>query len=527
MMEPKMKRPINVLHCAGRSAVLGMAAVLVFTCGARAQIGGGNSPQSTAASQLPLSGRTAQSGSVIAVQNPVPGTTSSVDTLNPSVEVQGSYAGSADSTAKMPFSGKLGFREAINRGLAYNLGAIGVTQAVRQAQGMSHSARSSLLPNLSGTVSETDETEDLQALGFRFTFPIPGFSIPTVVGPFNYMDARVQLTQAVLDLTALNNYRSSREQLRSNQMEALNARDLVVLAVGGTYLQVLAAQARVTSADAQLETANAVYQQALQQSGVGLVAHIDVNRSQVQALTEQQRLVSLQNDLAKHKINLARLIGLPPTEQYELSDDIPFSAAPPLAFDEAVKQALEQRADLKAAQAQVRAAEMTHAAARAERIPSFSVNANYGAIGTNPDQAKATYTVAGTVRVPIWQGGKAGADIEQTDAELAQRKAEAEDLKSEIESEVRSAYLDLQAATSQVDLTQRNLQVSKETLDLTRQRFEAGVTDSVEVVQTEQTVASAELDYINSVFAHNVAKLSLARAMGSAADNLPQFLPVR
>lgn len=526
-MQSNIRKWTGVLTLACGPLALGMGGALLLSCPAAAQVGGGGGSQAASAAQLPLSGKTASSGSVNAVQNPVPGTTSSVNTLNPSVNVQGAFAGSADSTAKMPFSGKLGFHDAINRGLAYNLGALGQNQAVRQAQGMSHASRSVLLPNVNGTVSETDETEDLAALGFRFTFPIPGFSIPQVVGPFNYIDARAQLTQTVFDLAALNNYRSSKEQLKSNQMQALNTRDLVVLAVGGTYLQVLAAQARVTSATAELQTANALYQQALQQNGVGLLARIDVNRSQVQALTEQQRLVSLQNDLAKQKINLARLTGLPPTDQYELSDDIPYAAAPPLAFEDALKQALDQRPDLKAALAQVRSAEMTHAAAEAERIPSFSVNANYGDIGTNLNQARPTYTVAGTVRVPIWQGGRAGADIEQADAELKQRKAEAEDLRSEIQSEVRSAYLDLQAATSQVDLTTRNLQVSKETLDLTQQRFQAGVTDSVEVVQSQEAVAGAELDYIDSVFAHNIAKLSLARAMGSAADQLPKFLPLR
>ncbi len=383
-------------------------------------------------------------------------------------------------------------------------------------------ARSALLPNLNGTVSETLETLNLRATGIRIS--VPGFSLPAVVGPFNYMDARATLTQTVVDLTALDSYRSSTAILRSDRMAALNARDLVVLAVGGTYLEVLAARARVSSAQAQFDTANAVYQQALQQRGVGLVAQIDVDRSQVQALTQQQRLVSLQNDLAKQKINLARLTGLPPTDQYELADDIPFSAAPSLEFETALKQALDRRADLKAAEGQIRAAELTRSAARAERLPSFAINANYGAIGTNPAQAKGTYTVAGTVRVPIWQGGRAEGDIAQTDAELAQRRAEAEDLKSQIEGEVRNAYLDLQAAASQVELSQKNLQVSRETLTLTRQRFDAGVTDSVEVVQTEQTVASAELDYINSVFAHNLAKLSLARVTGGAAESLPQFL---
>ncbi len=172
-------------------------------------------------------------------------------------------------------------------------------------------------------------------------------------------------------------------------------------------------KARVDSARAQLDTANALYQQTLQQRSVGLVAQIDANHSQIQALTEQQRLLSLQNDLAKQKINLARLTGLPPTDQYDLTDDIPYQPAPAIEFADALKQAFDHRADLKAAESQVRAAELSRSAARAERLPSFSVNANYGAIGTNPAQAKGTYTVAGTVRVPIWQGGRAGGDVEK------------------------------------------------------------------------------------------------------------------
>ena len=179
---------------------------------------------------------------------------------------------------------------------------------------------------------------------------------------------------------------------------------------------------------------------------------------------------------------------------------------------------------MKAAEGQVRAAQLTRTAARDERLPSISVSGNYGAIGPTPAEARGTFAVAGTVRVPIWLGGKTEADIAEADAVVAQRQAELEDLKGSIEGEVRNAYLDLQTATSQVDLAKTNLAVSQETLVLARQRFDAGVTDAVEVVQTQQTVATAQLDYINSVFAHNVAKLSLARAMGDTADNLAKFL---
>ena len=203
---------------------------------------------------------------------------------------------------------------------------------------------------------------------------------------------------------------------------------------------------------------------------------------------------------------------------------MPFAAAPSLSEDDAIHQALDRRADIKAAEAQVRAAQHALSAAHDERLPSLSINGNYGAIGTNPAQASATFSAAATLSIPIWQGGRTEGDIKTAQAALTQRQSELEDLKGQVESDVRNAFLDLEAATSQVKLAQRNLQVNKETLDLTRQRFDAGVTDNVEVVQAQESLTSADLDSINSIFAHNLAKLSLARAIASAADNLQQFL---
>ncbi|MGI8746203.1 MAG: TolC family protein [Bryobacteraceae bacterium] len=492
-----------------------------------AQQGGPPAPgaNSTPAAQLPLSGRNGQGGSVTATETPVPGTTSSVNTLNTTVQVQGPYAGST--LSRVPFSGKLSLREAVRRGLEYNLGAVGLNNAVRQARGQQRVARSSLLPNLNGALRESVQQTNLKALGVRIQLPFPGVSIPSIVGPFNYFDLRATLTQTVADMTALNNYRSAREIARANQHTAKDARDLVVLAVGGAYLQAIAARARVASAHAQLETAAALYQQTLDRRKSGLLAQIDVNRSLVQQETQQQRVATLENDFAKQKINLARLTGLPPNDRYELTDEVPFAPAPPITEEDALQRALDSRADLKAALAQVRASERSRSAARAERLPSLALSTDYGAIGTNPAQSHGTFTVAGTLRFPIWQGGRTEGDIEQAEASLDQRRAEVEDMRGRVESDVRDAFLDLQAATNQVEVSRTNQRVARETLDLTRQRYDAGVTDSVEVVQSHEGVASADLDYITSLFAHNLAKLSLARAIGRAEESFPLFLKLQ
>jgi outer membrane protein TolC len=480
-------------------------------------------PQGTPAGQVPLSGRTGQTGSVNAVQTPVPGVTSSVNTLNTSVQVQGPYAGSVAGTAK-PFAGKLSLREAVARGLEYNLGTEGLTQAMRQARGQARVARSSLLPNLNGYLREVVETENLTALGLRIKVPIPGFSFPTIVGPFNYYDLRATLTQTVADLTALNNYRSAQELVKANEAALRDARDLVVLAAGGAYLQVMAAEARVRSAQAQIDTAQALFKQTQERRAVGLNPQIDVNRSQVQLQTQQQRLMSLENDLAKQKINLARLVGLPVNDNYEITDDIPYSPAPDLTLEQALKQAYENRADLQSAEAQVRAAERARSATRWEHAPSLALSADYGAIGVNPGQSHGTFTVVGTLRIPIWQGGRTEGETQEADAALGQRRAELEDVRGRIEADVRDAFLDLKTAANQLEVARNNQTVARQTLDLTRQRFEAGIAESLEVTQAQESVVTADLDYITSVFAHNLSKVALARAIGKAEERLGQFL---
>jgi outer membrane protein TolC len=473
----------------------------------------------TQANQLTLSGRAGQSGSVTAQQSAVPGTTQSVNTINSTISVQGPFAQSV--RADKPLQGKLSLHEALQRGLSYNLGSIGLTNLAMQAHGQMRVARSNLLPNLNASLREVAQQTDLAAQGLR----IRGI-LPSIVGPYNFFDLRATLTQNIADMTAWNNYHSAQENIKAAQMAAKDARDLVVLAVGGAYLQTLAAQARVDSARAQVETAKALFEQTRQRREVGLNPQLDVNRSQVAFQTQQQRLTTLQNDLAKQKINLARIIGLSASTNLELSDQVPYSPAPALTYEDALRTALETRADLKSADAAARAAELAHSAARAERLPALLVAADYGVIGINPSQSHGTFSLAGTVRIPLWQGGRSEGDIEQASAVLNQRRAEASEIRGRIESDLKNAFLDLDAAASQLLVAESNQKVAQENLSLTHDRLSAGIADSVEVTQAQETLATANLDYITSLLAHNLAKLSLARALGNAEQKLPAYLTI-
>jgi len=273
-----------------------------------------------------------------------------------------------------------------------------------------------------------------------------------------------------------------------------------------------------------VDTARAAYQQAVDRHDAGLAARIDVTRSQVELQTNQQRLTSVENDLAKQKISLGRLIGLPPGQDFALSDDLPYAPLENITLDQALARATSNRADLKSAEAQVRAAETAKRAAEAEHYPTLQVSGDYGVIGTGPASSHGTFNVTGSVRFPVFQGGRVGADVEQADAALQQRRAEYQDLKGRIDADVRTAFLDLTSAASQVSVAQSNRTLAADTLAQARDRFSAGVADTVEVVQAEEAVAAAERDYIGALFAHNLAKASLARAMGQADQSIKQFL---
>lgn len=490
---------------------------------AEGQFGPPPSGQGPKAQPLPLSGRP-QSGSVQPVQTPVAGGgADSVNTINSSIQVQGSFQGSTQAGQASPAMLALKLGDAIQRGIRYNLGSITTGLAAQQARSQRLAAVAQLLPDITGDAHETVQQIDLVAEGLRINVPIPGFHFPTVVGPFNYFDARASLNEGV-SLTSLRNWHSAREGVRSAELSFKDSRELVAMAVAGSYLQIIAASSRIQTARAQIESAQTVYQQAVDRNRSGLNARIDVTRSLVELQTQQQRLTSLTNDFEKQKIALARLIGLPMAQAFTLADEIPYRETPAPRLQDLIQQALGMRADVQAAAAQVRAAEQARGAAVAENYPSINLSGDYGAIGLNPAQSHGTFSVTGAVAFPIYRSGRIRADIEQADAALAQRKAEYEDAKGRAEQDVRDAVLDLNAASQQVRVAQSNRELAADTLQQARDRFRAGVSDTVELVQAQESVATAEQDYINSTFAFNLARVSLARATGEAEQSVLRLL---
>ncbi len=446
-------------------------------------------------------------------------------TASAMVGQQGQFQGSVATGAVSPAPLALTLHDAIDRGLKANLGLLVAASTSDLSRGQRLQALSALLPEAHAQVSETDEQLNLKTLGFNIS--IPGVNINPISGPFHYIDVRAYASWNAFDYSARKNYRSAQENGRAAQLSVMDARDLVVQATASAYLQIIADASRVQAIRSQVETAQALYDRTVDQQNAGTAAGIDVLRSQVELKQQQQRLRAQTNQFDKDKLALSRVIGLPPGQEFNLSETAPFSPLTSLTQDQALSTALAQRPDYKSYQARVRAAEESLRAARGERYPTAAITANYGDVGYTLDNSHGTFGVTASASVNVFDGGRIGADVIQAQASLKQRRDELADLAGQIDYQVRASFLDIHTAADLVAVAQDNLELANQTLTQARDRFAAGVTDNIEVVQAQESVASASDNLISSLYAHNIAKIGLARALGGAEQGIQKLMEVK
>ncbi len=412
--------------------------------------------------------------------------------------------------------------EALDRGLRTNLGILLSGQESEVARGERLRSLSALLPQVTGMISQTVQQINLRTRGINFG--IPGASIPTVVGPFHYADARAYASLSILDYKLRRSYHAAQESERAAQLSLEDARDVVIASVANAYLLVIVGSSRIRAIRAQVETDQAIWDRAADQERAGTAAAIDVLRARVQLEQEEQQLIAQDAQMAKDKLALARVIGLPAGQEFAIVDTEPFSPLATMTPDQALRTAYEQRADLQRAEASVRAAEDAVSAARAERYPTLGVAADYGDIGTTLNNSHGTFTVQAFVKFNIFDGRRIGSDIIRAQAALKQRQDELGDLRAQIDYQVRVALLDMQSAADRVTVARSALDLANQTLVQAEDRFASGVIDTIEVVQAQGSVAVANDNLISALYAHNVAKVELARALGSTEQEIRKFM---
>jgi outer membrane protein TolC len=416
---------------------------------------------------------------------------------------------------------RLTLSEAINRAMRYNLGAIESDESINAARGQRLLALSELLPQVGAGINENVNQVNFTALGLGAVH-IAGF--PTIAGPFSYSTASATLSQTLFNFESIQRFRAARTSEQAAQLSYKDTLDAITLIVGKTYLQVIEANSRIEAEEAQVQNAKALYDQAVDEFQAGTRPRIDVTRTELQLHTEEYNLSVARNNFAVTKLTLGRAIGLPLGQTFEIADLLPYADIQPPTLEDALTMAYNSRSDLRSALDSAKSAEQALSAAKGERYPVVAVNGDYGDQGPTFSQSHGVFHFQAGINVPIYTGGRIKGDITQAEATLGQRKAEADNIRGQIDYDVRTAFLNLNAAKEQVEVAHENVGLANDNVARSKDRFAAGVTDSVEVVQSEQSLASANDQYITSLYSHNLAKLALARALGVARGNFSQYL---
>jgi outer membrane protein TolC len=419
---------------------------------------------------------------------------------------------------------QLTLNDAIEMGLRYNLGAIESSENARAVRGQRLQALSALLPQVSVGASYHRLQTSAASVGLS---SLPGIAIPAAIGPFGYTAATASVSQTIVNIESLRRLRAAQSAEQAALLSHDDVLDLVTLAVGSAYLQVIEAASRIDATEAQVRNAQALSDQATNAFDAGTSPRIDVTRTSVRLHTEQFNLTVARNSLAIGKLNLARVIGLPLGQAFDLADRLPYADLDPRSTEEALQSAYASRADFRAADQAVQSAQHERDASRAQRYPAAFLNGEYGREGVTLGNSVRIFSLFAAVNVPVFTGGRIEGAQAQAEAVLQQREAERDDLRGQIDYDVRTALLNLQAAKEQVAVARENVDLANENLARSQERFAAGVTDSVEVVQAQQSLSDANDQYISGSYSHNLAKLQLARAIGVARTSYNQYLANR
>ena len=391
---------------------------------------------------------------------------------------------------------------------------------VDQSAAQAGQTRSELLPSLSATGAWFNHSVTLASTGFQTVLPPGGgLSFPSLIGPYSNLDARLRVTQSLVDLSGWERWRAARIGTEGSRAE----RDATIQGAAVTaalaYLQAVQSASLLAARRQDAELAAELQSLAESQLAAGVSTPLDLTRSKTQAAEARSELLVAENARRKADITLALALGQDPATRYALTDtlsgDLGTSAAS-ADTTAALDLALRNRPDLAAVVAQGDRARAERRAIATERLPRLDFAADFGPNGSTLGSTINTRDLALEVTVPLLNGFRREAQsAEQTAVERAS-DVRAADLRRHIAAQVRAALLDLASGAQEHDVAVQRLALAEEELSQARARFESGVTGNIDVINAQVTLNQARDAEINTRFATAAARVQLAYAAGAA-----------
>ena len=379
-------------------------------------------------------------------------------------------------------------------------------ERIEAARGQVQTQLGAMLPNLSSTVRQSNQTV------FRGTF---GLS-PTRSDPFSIFDARISATQNLLSVSLIQRWRASRELLQVSEAEAESKKFDTMASVALTYMEGLKAMGMVKMHEANQQVMNDLLGLIKQRQRMGVATSLDIARLEAQLASERQQASVSQYAVESAKLNLLNLLALPYETPLTLTDEFRPDVASSSTVQAAVEDALKQRPEVAAQVTRVRATELTYSSITGERLPSLVAQEDYGLIGNRWNNTLDTYNVALLLQVPIFDGGQREGRIAQSRSQLRQEALRLQSILNHVKMEVHDAMAALTASKDQVGIAQAGMRSASKELDLARERYAVITASShFELTNALTAVTRARQNLVDALFQLNAARVNLARATGS------------
>jgi len=418
------------------------------------------------------------------------------------------YLGAADQTTTLP--AELSLSQALDIALTNSTNIRTAMAQLDQASGKYEQARSPLLPQLDIGAHQAYLTVNLQGIGIDL--PIA----QGLIGPFGSMDARVFLSQQVLNLSEWRAWKSSHLRADSYRLLVDNAHELVALRVVATYLDALRAKATRDTLLDQTKLANDLYSLTRDRVNQGVAAELDANRAlqQVNLLVQQRQ--EAEQRYIEAKLSLANILHATITAAFDVADEAAYGSGTPPERDAAIQAAFASRPDYRSAQANVSAAELQLRSVEATKLPTIEMTFSDGQSGNSPVHNVNTYRLQGSVNFPVFTGGRIHGEIGEAEGALREAQSALEASRAQIEADVLAAISGVQWALLELETSAGNIKLSRQEVDYSRSRFSQGIVDNTEVVNAQERLERADDAQIRAKYSLGLARANLARATGAA-----------
>jgi len=395
---------------------------------------------------------------------------------------------------------------------------------VQEAQARVSQAKSALLPQISAVPNWSSRT--VNSASFGFNFPAQPGQPPLldpngqIIGPVKFYDFRGQASQSLYDRAANERVRAARATVSAASADVATAAEQAATNAAAIYVRSLRGEATLQARIADSALANDLLQIARDQLTAGVGVALDVTRAQSQLAMSRSQIIVARNDRDRARLELRRALNIPLDAPIELTDslDASLSTTTTTAEQEAVDQAMRTRPDIRAADAQLAAAQQQITAIRATRLPTIGVFGNDGPTGLGFNHLLNTYTYGVQVTWPVFEGGRREGQLQEQEAVTRDIDVRRRDLRQQVAVDVRSAILDLNSAKEQVTAARERQNLAEQEVTQARDRFRAGVAGNADVITALSSLNGARTAVIDALTAYQNARLSLARAEGTVSQ---------